>query len=134
MAGQNLSFVNTSSPFFKNIPDNSQVWMSHADTILKTPDSFEIVASTPEVKVAGFKISDENTYGIQFHPEVYHSTDGMILLKNYIVDICECHQIWTPDSFIESSILDLKQKIGSDKVILGLSGGVDSSGCSRFTS
>lgn len=123
----NLSFVNTTSPLFKNIPNNSQVWMSHADTILKTPDCFDIVASTPEVKVAGFKISGEKTYGIQFHPEVYHSTDGMILLKNYIVDICECHQIWTPDSFIESSISDLKQKIGNDKVILGLSGGVDSS-------
>ncbi len=123
----NLSFVNNQSPLFKDIPLNSQVWMSHADTILKTPDSFEIVASTNEVKVAGFKISNENTYGIQFHPEVYHSTDGMKILTNFIVDICASSQNWTPESFIESTISNLQKQLGNDKVILGLSGGVDSS-------
>jgi GMP synthase (glutamine-hydrolysing) len=123
----NLSFVNRSNELFKAISDNSQVWMSHGDTIAKAPDSFEIVASTRDVQVAGFHVKGEKTYGIQFHPEVYHSTEGMNLLRNFVVDICGCTQDWTPASFIETTVKELKDKIGNDKVVLGLSGGVDSS-------
>ena len=106
--------------------DGSQVWMSHGDTILSIPDGFEVISSTHDVKVAGFKIADEKTYGIQFHPEVYHTTEGSTLLKNYVVDICGCSQTWTPDNFIQSSIDSIKNTVGTDKVIMGLSGGVDS--------
>jgi GMP synthase (glutamine-hydrolysing) len=111
----------------KGMTTGTQVWMSHGDTISKIPNDFEIIAETKEVKVAGFQIKNEETYGIQFHPEVYHSTEGMVLLKNFIVNICQCDQSWTPDSFIESTVSSLKEKLGSDKVVLGLSGGVDSS-------
>jgi GMP synthase (glutamine-hydrolysing) len=111
----------------KGMSNGSQVWMSHGDTIKKVPSNYEIIASTSDVEVAGYHIQGEQTYGIQFHPEVYHSLEGAILLKNYIVDICQCAQNWTPDSFVESTVQDLKAKIGNDKVILGLSGGVDSS-------
>lgn len=122
----NLSFVNDKNPLFKSIELNSQVWMSHADTITKVPDSFELVASTVDVKAAGYQVKGENTYGIQFHPEVYHSTQGMQLLKNFVVEICNCSQSWTPDSFIDTTVSDLKKSLGKDKVILALSGGVDS--------
>ncbi len=122
----NLSFVNDKNPLFKFIELNSQVWMSHADTITKVPDSFELVASTADVKAAGYQVKGENTYGIQFHPEVYHSTQGMQLLKNFVVEICNCSQSWTPDSFIDTTVSDLKKSLGNDKVILALSGGVDS--------
>lgn len=122
----NLSFV-SKNELFKAISDNSQVWMSHADTILKTPDNYEIIASTKDVKVAGFKIQGEKTYAIQFHPEVYHTTEGMQVLKNFVYDICGCSGSWTSESFIETTVADLKQKLGNDKVVLGLSGGVDSS-------
>lgn len=123
----NLSFINKNSELLKGMTDNSQVWMSHGDTILKVPENFEIIASTSNVKVSAFKINKEETYGIQFHPEVYHSTEGMILLKNFVVNICKCEQSWTPVSFVESTIAELKYKLGNDKVVLGLSGGVDSS-------
>jgi len=123
----NLSFIDPDDTLFKGMTLGSQVWMSHGDTILKTPSNFKILASTPEVNVAGFVIENENTFGIQFHPEVYHSTEGMILLKNFAVDICKCSQSWTPDSFIESTVASLKQQLQNDKVVLGLSGGVDSS-------
>ncbi|MHC1707375.1 MAG: glutamine-hydrolyzing GMP synthase [Bacteroidales bacterium] len=123
----NLSFINFDNPLFKHLSQGSQVWMSHGDTIFNVPDQFEVVASTSSVAVAGYQVRGEETYGIQFHPEVYHSSEGMTLLKNFIVDICGCHQLWTPDSFIETTILDLKSKLGNDKVVLGLSGGVDSS-------
>ena len=123
----NLSFVNHENELFTGLSNNSQVWMSHADTITKIPDNFEIISSTKDVKFAGYKVTDELTYGIQFHPEVYHSTEGGILLKNFCVNICECSQNWTPNSFIETAIEGLKQKLGNDKVVLGLSGGVDSS-------
>jgi len=123
----NLSFRDTSCKLMKNISENSQVWMSHGDTILKLPKNYRIIASTQTVKVAGFKVGDEPTYGIQFHPEVYHSAEGMQLLKNFVVDICGCTQNWTPGSFIETTLADLRQKLGNDKVVLGLSGGVDSS-------
>ena len=123
----NLSFVNHTHELTKGMSNGSQVWMSHGDTIKKVPSNYEIIASTSDVEVAGYHIQGEQTYGIQFHPEVYHSLEGAILLKNYIVDICKCAQNWTPDSFVESTVQDLKAKIGNDKVILGLSGGVDSS-------
>lgn len=123
----NLSFVNTKNDLFKGISNQSQVWMSHADTITRIPDNYEVIASTNDVKFAGYRIQEELTYGIQFHPEVYHSTEGTTLLKNFVVNICGCKQEWTPDSFIESTVQELRQKIGSDKVVLGLSGGVDSS-------
>jgi GMP synthase (glutamine-hydrolysing) len=123
----NLSYVNTENILVKEMSDNSQVWMSHGDTIVRVPENYKIIASTHDVKVAAYQIEGEQTWGIQFHPEVYHSTEGKTLLKNFIVDICGCKQDWTPDSFIETTIAELKSKIGSDKVVLGLSGGVDSS-------
>lgn len=123
----NLSFVNDKNELFKGLSNNSQVWMSHADTITKIPDTYEIISSTKDVMFAGYQVKGERTYGIQFHPEVYHSTEGNILLKNFVVTICGCSQSWTPDSFVETTVNDLKQKIGNDKVVLGLSGGVDSS-------
>ena len=123
----NLSFVEDNNPLFKDISNESQVWMSHADTILKVPESYNVIASTHDVKVAGFAINDEQTWGIQFHPEVFHSTEGATLLKNFVKGICGCKGNWTSSSFIETTVSDLKQKLGNDKVILGLSGGVDSS-------
>jgi GMP synthase (glutamine-hydrolysing) len=122
----NLSFVNHDNNLLAAVSPNSQVWMSHGDTISEVPSNFEIIASTDSVKVAAFHVKGTNTYGIQFHPEVTHSTDGKHLLFNFLVGVCGCKQDWTPDSFIESTIEDLKTKIGDDKVILGLSGGVDS--------
>jgi len=122
----NLGFINDESALVKGMSMNSQVWMSHGDTITKIPESFEIISSTADVDVAGFKIKGETTYGIQFHPEVYHSEEGKTLLKNYVVDICGCAQNWTPDSFVQNTVDDLKKQLGDDKVVLGLSGGVDS--------
>ena len=101
--------------------------MSHGDTISEIPANFEIIASTDSVKIAAFQVSNTNIYGIQFHPEVTHSTDGKQLLQNFLVDICACSQNWTPDAFIETTIAALKNQLGDDQVVLGLSGGVDSS-------
>lgn len=123
----NLEFIDQSCPLVQSLSKSSQVWMSHGDTILSLPPTFEIIAGTADVAVAGFHIQGENTYGIQFHPEVYHSVEGLLLLKNFVVNICKCHQKWTPASFIESSIKELRNKIKDTKVVLGLSGGVDSS-------
>jgi len=123
----NLDFVNQENKLFKGINVNSQVWMSHGDTIKVVPDNFEIIASTADVQVAGYQIKDTNTYAIQFHPEVTHSTDGKILLQNFLVGICGCSQDWTADAFVDTTIAALKEKLGNDKVVLGLSGGVDSS-------
>ena len=120
----NLSFVKEDNQLFKGISNNSQVWMSHADTITRIPDNYEI---TTDVKYAGYQVKGEQTFGIQFQPEVYHSSEGALLLKNFVVEICSCKQDWTPDSFVETTVSELKQKIGDDKVVLGLSGGVDSS-------
>lgn len=122
----NLNFVNTNNELLVGVPTDSQVWMSHGDTIKTIPSNFEIIASTADVKVAGYQITGEQTYGIQFHPEVYHSTDGVTLLKNFIVSICGCQQNWTPNSFVDTTVKELQEKLGGDKVILGLSGGVDS--------
>ncbi len=121
-----LSFVNSENILFRGIHENSQVWMSHGDTIARVPENYEIIASTDDVKVAAYQIQGEETFAIQFHPEVYHSTDGTTLLRNFLVDVCGCSQDWTPDSFVESTIDSLKKKLGNDKVVLGLSGGVDS--------
>ncbi|MDP4273049.1 MAG: glutamine-hydrolyzing GMP synthase [Bacteroidota bacterium] len=123
----NLETIDATSDLLKSLTLNTQVWMSHGDTITKIPANFKIIASTSDVKVAAFKIEGENTYGIQFHPEVYHTTEGLKLLENFISGICHCTRSWTPASFIESTIAELKSKIGDDKVVLGLSGGVDSS-------
>jgi GMP synthase (glutamine-hydrolysing) len=101
--------------------------MSHGDTITKLPDNFQVITSTNDVRVGGFKIMDEETYGIQFHPEVYHTTQGKQLLQNFLVDICGCKQDWTPTVFADDTIKELITKLGNDKVVLGLSGGVDSS-------
>lgn len=123
----NLQYIKEGSILLKGISLNSQVWMSHGDTISTIPDNFEIIASTDTVKIAAYHIKGSNTYCIQFHPEVTHSTQGKQLLENFLVDICGCSQDWTPDTFIDTTIAELKEKIGDDKVVLGLSGGVDSS-------
>ncbi|MEX2336749.1 MAG: glutamine-hydrolyzing GMP synthase [Fulvivirga sp.] len=122
-----LSKVDQHNDLMKEISVDSQVWMSHGDTISQLPEKFNIIASTPSVKVAAFKKEGEQTYGIQFHPEVTHSLEGKRLLRNFVVHICECAQDWTPDIFAESTIAALKEQLGDDKVVMGLSGGVDSS-------
>jgi len=122
----NLKFIDSKSNFFINIPQNTQVWMSHSDTINDLPDEAKLIASTSDVQNTAFEIIGENTYGIQFHPEVYHSPDGSKMLENFLVKISKIKQDWTPDSFVEMTIKKLKDQIGDDKVILGLSGGVDS--------
>jgi GMP synthase (glutamine-hydrolysing) len=122
-----LSKVDNQYAISKDLTADSQVWMSHGDTIKQVPDDYKIFASTNEVNVAGYTIEGEDTFGVQFHPEVYHSTEGKILIKNFVVDICGCSGDWTPDSFVDETCKQLKEKVGDDKVILGLSGGVDSS-------
>ena len=122
-----LTIVDPKDALLHNIPSPSQVWMSHGDTITKLPSDYKIIGSTESVKAAAFHIENENTWGIQFHPEVYHSVAGTDLLRNFVIDICGCQGNWSPDSFIETTVKDLKEKIGDDRVILGLSGGVDSS-------
>ncbi len=121
-----LSMVKEKEPFFTGIVANSQVWMSHSDTIKKLPVGAVRLASTEDVKNAGYRIANENTYAIQFHPEVYHTTDGKQLLKNFLVDIAGISPDWTPDAFVDSTVATLKNQLGGDRVILGLSGGVDS--------
>ena len=123
----NLEYIHTNNPLMKDLPVRSQVWMSHGDTIKEIPANFEIIASTDTVKVAAYHIKDSQTYGIQFHPEVTHSTDGKQLLQNFLLDICGCSQDWTPFAFAEETIASLKEQLKDDKVVLGLSGGVDSS-------
>ncbi|MFH1121069.1 MAG: glutamine-hydrolyzing GMP synthase [Bacteroidota bacterium] len=123
----NLGFIDITNQLMSGMSAGSQVWMSHGDTILHKPEHFNVIASTADVEIAGFQVENEHTWGIQFHPEVYHTDEGAILLKNFVVHICGCNQEWTPASFIDSAIAELKQTIGDDKVVLGLSGGVDSS-------
>ncbi|MBQ0016021.1 MAG: glutamine-hydrolyzing GMP synthase [Bacteroidales bacterium] len=122
----NLQYVDSDSKLLKGIPIGSQVWMSHGDTIERLPDGYRCICSTESVKYAGYQIEGEPTYAIQFHPEVHHSVDGDKLLKNFVVGICGCSQSWTAASFIESTVSQIRAKVGDDKVILGLSGGVDS--------
>lgn len=123
----NLLSIDSSCMLFKDIHIGSQVWMSHGDTIFSLPDHARIVASTHDVEVAAYEVKGEHTFGIQFHPEVYHSTDGKQLLQNFLIDVCGCAQTWTPHGFVAQTVADLKAQLGNDKVILGLSGGVDSS-------
>ncbi len=123
----NLEHVDDVDRLFRGVSHNSQVWMSHADTITKVPSGFKTIASTNDVKFAGYNIEGEETWGIQFHPEVYHSTEGAALIKNFIIGICGCKQDWTPGSFVNDTVKALTEKIGNDKVVMGLSGGVDSS-------
>ena len=122
----NLSYIKTNDSFFEGISEGSQVWMSHSDTIKTLPTNGVLLASTHDVENAAYKIEGETTYAIQFHPEVYHSTDGKTLLKNFLVDIAGLQQDWTPDSFVEETVADLKSQLQNEKVVLGLSGGVDS--------
>jgi len=123
----NLSHIDDNFELLKKVDLNTQVWMSHGDTITKLPKKYKIGASTKDVEVGAFRNEDEPTYGIQFHPEVYHTLEGKKILENFVVDICNAKQDWTPEVFAEITINELKEKLGDDKVLLGLSGGVDSS-------
>lgn len=122
----NLSFIKGNEPFFAHIHTGSQVWMSHSDTIKQLPENGILIASTHDVENAAYRIDGEETYAIQFHPEVYHTTDGKQVLENFLVSIAGLHQDWTPQSFVEETVEAIQEKVGDDKVVLGLSGGVDS--------
>lgn len=121
-----LTYIEANNVLLRGIDTGSQVWMSHGDTIEIPPNGAHVICSTEDVEVAGFHFKDTATYGIQFHPEVYHSLDGERLLRNFMIDICHCAQDWTSDSFVSVTIAALKLQLGNDKVVLGLSGGVDS--------
>ncbi|MCM1318553.1 MAG: glutamine-hydrolyzing GMP synthase [Bacteroides sp.] len=123
----NLTYIDPADPLLKGIEPGAQVWMSHGDTITSIPDGFHTIASTDKVPVAAYRADGEPLWGVQFHPEVFHSTCGMQLLQNFVVDICHSRQTWSAASFIETTVAALKEQLGSDKVVLGLSGGVDSS-------
>lgn len=122
----NLTSINPDDPLLKDIPTGSQIWMSHGDTITSLPPDFKVIASTSDVEAAAYRVEGEKTWGVQFHPEVFHTTDGTRLLDNFLT-ICGAAKDWTPASFIESTVAELKEKLGDDRVILALSGGVDSS-------
>ena len=122
-----LTVAEPNDPLLKGLSATTQVWMSHGDTIVRVPENYKIIASTESVRVAAYHIEGEQTWGIQFHPEVYHSTEGKQLLKNFDVGVCGHKQNWTPASFVEETVAQLRAQIGEDKVVLGLSGGVDSS-------
>lgn len=121
-----LTTIKSAEPLFDGIAQGSQVWMSHGDTITLLPDNFEVIASTEDVKYAAYKVNGEPTWAVQYHPEVFHTIDGTRLLSNFL-NICQCKRDWSPASFIETTVKELKEKLGNDKVILALSGGVDSS-------
>lgn len=123
----NLQWIEKENPLFKDFVDNSQVWMSHGDTIVNIPPSFHKIASTDSVEFAAYQWTGKQVWGVQFHPEVFHSLQGTQLLHNFVVDICGSQQDWSSASFVEATVSELKQQIGNDQVILGLSGGVDSS-------
>jgi len=122
-----LVTVDHDDPLFTGVTPGSQVWMSHGDTIARIPDGYRITGSTEDVKVAAFRIEAEKSWGIQFHPEVYHTTEGLTILGNFVRGICGCKADWTPESFVDMTVRSLREQIGDDRVVLGLSGGVDSS-------
>lgn len=128
----NLAKFDHDNPLLKGLSDNSQVWMSHGDTITAIPDGFKVIASTAKVAIAAYQAEGEKLWGVQFHPEVFHSTEGAKLLKNFVVDICGGRQEWNAASFISTTVAELNQQLGNDRVILGLSGGVDSSVCATL--
>ena len=121
-----LTTVDHHADLLKEISLDTQVWMSHADTIVSIPGNFQVIASTSSVKIAAYRVGDGEIYGIQFHPEVTHTTEGKNLLRNFVVHICGCAQDWTPDQFVETSVASLKERLADDKVVMALSGGVDS--------
>lgn len=123
----NLVTLDRSHILLKEIPKNSQVWMSHGDTIESAGSGTRVICSTEQVEFAGFEFTGRQSFGVQFHPEVYHSTDGRQLLQNFVMDICGCTGDWTPASYIDETVVGLRQQLGNDTVIMGLSGGVDSS-------
>ncbi|WP_345158436.1 glutamine-hydrolyzing GMP synthase [Pontibacter saemangeumensis] len=122
-----LSELHNADRLLKELTPGSVVWMSHGDTIKEIPENIEVIASTESVRVAAYKLRGQETYGIQFHPEVTHSDEGKTLLRNFVVHICACQQDWTSEQFVESTVAGLQEQLGNDKVVLGLSGGVDSS-------
>jgi GMP synthase (glutamine-hydrolysing) len=122
-----LDYIDHKNELFSHISPHSQVWMSHGDSILEIPDGCRLLASTASIPVAAYQLMNQKVYGIQFHPEVTHSEEGLTLLHNFAVNICGCSQDWTPTSFIETTVEEIRATIGEDKVVLGLSGGVDSS-------
>uniref|UniRef100_A0AB33JGB0 GMP synthase [glutamine-hydrolyzing] n=4 Tax=unclassified Prevotella TaxID=2638335 RepID=A0AB33JGB0_9BACT len=128
----NLETIDLDSKLFQGFDKGSQVWMSHGDTITAIPEGFDIIGSTNDVKFAAFSNEQKRIWAVQFHPEVYHSLQGKTLLKNFVVDICGSKQEWSAASFVESTVEELKQQLGNDRVILGLSGGVDSSVCATL--
>lgn len=123
----NLTTVDPDASLLDGISSGSQVWMSHGDTIVRLPENFRVISSTGDIEVGAFQIMGEDTFGLQFHPEVHHTTKGRKILYNFLVGSCGCSQSWTPDSFVESTVNELREKLGDDRVVLGLSGGVDSS-------
>jgi len=125
--GRAMLDITKESKLMYGLSSPTQVWMSHADTITALPPNAELIAGTGSIANAAYRLNDSETYCIQFHPEVTHTTEGSILLKNFVVDICQCTQDWNPDNFIHETVENLKKQLGDDKVILGLSGGVDSS-------
>lgn len=118
--------VNQESALFKGISKSSQVWMSHGDSLTKMPDGFEVIAETNNAPICAIADEEKKIYGVQFHPEVHHSTEGVDILNNFVRGICGCVDEWTAESFIEMAVKDIKEKVGDEKVICGLSGGVDS--------